>query len=677
MKLATSNDQITEKSGITQVNSFAIEASAKAFTILSDTLYSDKIRAVVRELSTNAYDAHVDVNSKDRPFEVNLPNRYDSNFSIRDYGPGLSHEDCMGLYTTYFRSTKTNSNESIGCLGLGSKSPFAYSDTFTVESIFEGKKRIYVANKGSCSPEFNLLHEEDCIEETGLCVKVPVKQNDYSTFLMKAKSLYSYFVVKPISNTSMDYYNHKDDCQFSDGNWYISESLGSNYVVMGQVAYPIRSDKFKEKYSEIESFLNKVSGIVIQAPIGSVEMTPSREELSYNVATVNYIVDSLSLLIENLLEKVVEQIEGCPDIHSARLKYMDISISYKPKNMTYKGEVMFQGNVNTVKIDPIYEGRISRYVGNKNLMYDTKIFGYSPTDLFVLDASVSYKKERFNSINKEYKQDLIIFSGTKEEFMVFIGTTNPDLIIDLATLPYISRTRNTGGSIPCQVYDKVTETFINSVMSVKYENAYYISESRGYICIEGYKYNHRTFAFLIKELSSLGFEIDGDLYTVKPSQIKTSNLDIRKNWTSFRDVFRVFVAKVLEENKDTFSKAYNNISTDHSQVMKAFSKYSIVPKATTLYDEYTKAFDDQKNAINEIARFTQKKYFKRYIEHIYESIPSWKFSQRIKDIINDYYPMLGTSLYITMGDKENSYIEDMDELRIVRKKISQNSCVSV
>ena len=38
---------------------FRIEASSKAFEILANNLYKDKILAVVRELSCNAFDAHV------------------------------------------------------------------------------------------------------------------------------------------------------------------------------------------------------------------------------------------------------------------------------------------------------------------------------------------------------------------------------------------------------------------------------------------------------------------------------------------------------------------------------------------------------------------------------------------------------------------------------------------
>ena len=146
MKLHT-NVNTVERSGQFEESNFSIEASAKAFFILSDGLYSNKIKAVIRELSTNAYDSHVDAGCPETPFEVHLPTQMEPHFHVRDFGVGLSHEDCMKLYTTYFYSNKTDRNDSVGCLGLGSKSPFAYVDSFTVESYYEGTYRVYTKTR--------------------------------------------------------------------------------------------------------------------------------------------------------------------------------------------------------------------------------------------------------------------------------------------------------------------------------------------------------------------------------------------------------------------------------------------------------------------------------------------------------------------------------------------------
>ena len=83
---------------------FKIQTSSKAFKILSNNLYKNKIRAIIRELSCNALDAH-QLNNCTDPFDILVPTEIDPRFQIRDYGPGLNDEDMNELYTTYFAST--------------------------------------------------------------------------------------------------------------------------------------------------------------------------------------------------------------------------------------------------------------------------------------------------------------------------------------------------------------------------------------------------------------------------------------------------------------------------------------------------------------------------------------------------------------------------------------------
>ena len=181
MKLQDSSTAALITGGLTSpVGGFKINATAKAFAILSSGLYTDKIRAVIRELSCNAYDAHVMVGTPKKPFEVHLPNQFEPYFRVTDFGPGLSEADIYGLYTTYFSSTKTDSNEYIGALGLGSKSPFSYSQTFTVTSRHGGMKKIYSAfltDEGM--PSIVKMSEEVHDGPDGMDVQMAVKSMDF------------------------------------------------------------------------------------------------------------------------------------------------------------------------------------------------------------------------------------------------------------------------------------------------------------------------------------------------------------------------------------------------------------------------------------------------------------------------------------------------------------------
>ncbi len=130
-----------EAEGLGETEGFKIAASGKAFRSLIDSIYSRKEEAPVRELLTNAWDAHIAA-GKIEPFHLHLPSRLFPTFYVRDYGPSMSHEFVMERYTTLFDSTKDGArdddvaviapNAQVGSWGLGSKTPFAYTDAFTL-----------------------------------------------------------------------------------------------------------------------------------------------------------------------------------------------------------------------------------------------------------------------------------------------------------------------------------------------------------------------------------------------------------------------------------------------------------------------------------------------------------------------------------------------------------------
>ena len=177
-------------STVGEIGEFRIRNSAKAFNILSSGLYANKIKAIIRELSCNAVDSHVAAGKGDVPFEVHLPNALEPHFSIRDFGTGLSHDQVTNIYTTYFESTKTASNDFIGALGLGSKSPFSYTDNFTVTAIKDGRKGIYSAFiNGEGVPSIALMMEEQTDEPAGVEIKFSVNDRTTTTSSVTKHSL--------------------------------------------------------------------------------------------------------------------------------------------------------------------------------------------------------------------------------------------------------------------------------------------------------------------------------------------------------------------------------------------------------------------------------------------------------------------------------------------------------
>lgn len=296
------------KHNIGNVEQFSIQASAKAFQILSDNLYSNKIEAVIRELVCNAVDAHRAAGNPE-PVQVILPTALHPSFDVIDNGTGLSPENIKKLYTTYFASDKSDTNDMIGGLGLGSKSPFAYTKSFTVSSRWNGIEYQYLAFLGDGGvPSISLLSERKTIEPNGMSVSVPVLENDMYQFEREASVKLRAFSNKDIKvmRGKEEYNRAIIDVEELNEKGYTTDKYHGDEVcvVMGNVCYPV-SYRF---YRNIKGSLGLdiVGTLYIKAEIGSLEITPSRESLSLTPETeVN-----LNKLVEGVFNKIREEIDS-------------------------------------------------------------------------------------------------------------------------------------------------------------------------------------------------------------------------------------------------------------------------------------------------------------------------------------------------------------------------------
>src|SRR5512146_2284489 len=115
-------------------------ALAHIMNVLTD-LYADPELAVIREYSTNALDSHIEAGIS-RPIEVTTPTALRPLFTVRDYGVGLDADDIRDIYSRYGASTKRQTNDAVGMLGLGCKSALAYVDQFTLAGITGGQRML-------------------------------------------------------------------------------------------------------------------------------------------------------------------------------------------------------------------------------------------------------------------------------------------------------------------------------------------------------------------------------------------------------------------------------------------------------------------------------------------------------------------------------------------------------
>lgn len=297
-------------SNVGEVGEFRIRNSAKAFGILSSGLYANKIRAIIREYSCNAVDSQTEAGNVDTPFDVHLPNTLEPWFAVRDYGVGLDEGQVRNIFTTYFESTKTETDDLIGGLGLGSKSAFSFTDNFTIVAVKAGIKRVFTAfinDQGV--PSIAPMGEEQSNEPTGVEIRFSVEDSyDFRKFYNEAQHVYKHFKLRPVVSGVSDFrfidpeYRDRDIIPGVHAN---ERGYGTSVAIMGNIEYPLDVPSNMD-LGEVGHLLR--CGLIIEFAIGELDIQASREGLSYIPETVSAIKAKLEALNAVLADRVAEEV---------------------------------------------------------------------------------------------------------------------------------------------------------------------------------------------------------------------------------------------------------------------------------------------------------------------------------------------------------------------------------
>jgi hypothetical protein len=310
----TAETHETFSSGNLESAAFEISSKdmPKIMGMLAKGIYTDKALAVMREYAANGWDAHRMVGKGDVPLEIHVPTRDNPILTIRDFGPGLSHEDVFNVYIKYGDSTKESTNDAVGMLGIGSKSGFAYSDMFTVTSWHGGMKRVYSAmivenDEGERVGRMSLIHSEVCEpENTGIEIMIAVRQEDVYDFQGKAKELYRHFIPRPNINIALPD-APTEQTKLKNGAISGESHYGSEWIaLMGCVPYRVNLTKLDQ--ARLSKCLTNLHGI-LYFEIGEVTISVSREELEYTRATKDKLLKKFDDLVDEYVMHALTDIE--------------------------------------------------------------------------------------------------------------------------------------------------------------------------------------------------------------------------------------------------------------------------------------------------------------------------------------------------------------------------------
>lgn len=265
--------------------------------------YSDAELAATREISTNAFDAHIEA-GQTRPIEVSTPNDLHPFLTIRDYGTGLSRADIEAIYSRFGASTKRDSNAFNGCLGIGCKAPLAYAQQFTLTSVKDGQRiQVSISKNAEGGGTMTVVDESPTDDENGTEVQIPCRR--FNSVQEKAARLFSYW---PEGSVLLDDVAPKrfEGRELAPGIFMVrTGGYGkTDTIVMGNVPYP----------ADIEHNLQHGWSIVAYVAMGDVEFAPSREAL---VTTHQDTIDTLKRIKTTCHEAYVgyvqAQIDACDD----------------------------------------------------------------------------------------------------------------------------------------------------------------------------------------------------------------------------------------------------------------------------------------------------------------------------------------------------------------------------
>ena len=324
------------------------DSHAMIFQMFTGGLYSDPIGTVIREITSNCFDSHIeaDVDSTENPVVVELSKEMSGTFIIfKDKGVGMSPDRIENIYGTYFKSTKRSTNDQIGGFGLGGKTPLAYTDSFYIVTRFEGIEYTYNVFEGNNVPAIELMGQQSTKLPNGTDVKVPVKEMDVNEF--EKKTLRQLYYFENIVFKGFSDYHVSNDYSIVKGKNFLYR--GDNYsdkmhVCYGKVAYPIDYEAMGVSYSDYRI------PVAVRIEIGELEgtgVTPSREAIKYskaNIKTIKAKMDEALQELKDLLGEQYNNVQSLEDYYKATENFGNLYFG-EDHEALYLGNLIKQSDV--------------------------------------------------------------------------------------------------------------------------------------------------------------------------------------------------------------------------------------------------------------------------------------------------------------------------------------------
>ena len=259
---------------------FGISDVSLVMEVLS-TLYKHSVRTLVQEYICNGRDAMREAGTWGKVgMKVGVPNNFEPTFKVRDYGVGISPDRMANIFVNYGSSTKRNTNTQTGGFGIGAKSAFSYTDSFTVVSYYNGIKYTYLCymtkEKGGC----DLLNQEPTKEKNGVEISVPVKRESLGEFRDAVKRCVEFWQEDIIFEgvTQGEIVQHKPVATLGNMTLYKTHEYSDTIYLIDGIQYNLIDNHLR--YNNNFDPATNGHTIVINVPNGFFKLLDSTAEIN-------------------------------------------------------------------------------------------------------------------------------------------------------------------------------------------------------------------------------------------------------------------------------------------------------------------------------------------------------------------------------------------------------------
>lgn len=337
----------------------------------------------------------------------------------------VEFDDALVLYSTYFRSTKDDSDDFVGAFGLGSKTPFAVTDNFQVTNIFNGTMsvyNIYIDEDGR--PQIKIFGRAETDEPNGLEVKMGIDPDDFVEFKEAISEELKCFDPAPvIMNEPVTMpevvYRGEHFIVFDDqvgGFHELTLSLGNNSYDVGDWS--------------ITNSVNTIfrTNVVLRFDIGELQPTSNRESLRLDGDAHDLIRERGEQAVEEYRDYILDTVKDADmDEHERiefALKHRNVIPVSDPVMKEFIGNPDLHYGTHEVYV-PIRWGVYNEVdffevEDEKGVMVTRVGRGQrrEPLDLHMMSDSTMKRRERFNADKIPYGEGVRLFiKDTSHAFM--------------------------------------------------------------------------------------------------------------------------------------------------------------------------------------------------------------------------------------------------------------------